>query len=321
MTKGRKSFFKNKIVMALIAVLCTIMWGSTAPAVKSGMELLDIAQNDIFSQIFFAGICFTISGIFLLIVPFVKNPKLVIINKLDLKDTIFIGLVQTGLQYIFFYIGISNTTGFKASVLSSSGTFFILLIAHFIYKDDKLNINKIIGCCLGFGGILILSMGSCTDFATVWDWEMLGDGFILLSTLSFVVTTPACKRLGQRVDPTIFTGETFLIGGIALVVIGFCGGGGINTASGYGWLMLFYIAISSALAGALWNYLLKYNTVSSVSIYNFLVPLFGAIFSSLFLNEEILNFKNLISLLLTCAGIYLVNLTFDKTEEEKVQLS
>lgn len=301
--------FKNKFITGIIAVFCAIMWGSTAPSIKMGMDLFRIGQEDIFSQIFFAGVCFTISGIILLIIPFFKSYKSLAIKRRQLRDTIFIGLVQTGLQYVFLYIGISNTTGFKASVLSSSGTFFILIIAHFIYKNDKLNLNKALGCILGFIGILILSVNEGSDLSSILGFNVLGDGFVLLSTLSFVVTTPACKRLGQSVDPTVFTGQTFIIGGIALVSIGALGGVNIYMGSSLGYTVLIYLGVSSGLAGALWNYLLKYNNVSSVSIYNFLVPIFGAAFSSVFLHEEVFGIKNLLSLALTCLGIAFVNLS------------
>ena len=44
-----------------------------------------------------------------------------------------------------------------------------------------------------------------------------------------------------------------------------------------------------------------------VSVFNFLVPIFGAALSALFLNESILEWKNLLALLLVCSGIALVN--------------
>ncbi len=39
----------------------------------------------------------------------------------------------------------------------------------------------------------------------------------------------------------------------------------------------------------------------------FLVPIFGAMLSSIFLNENILEAKNIVALVLVCAGIWIVN--------------
>ena len=44
-----------------------------------------------------------------------------------------------------------------------------------------------------------------------------------------------------------------------------------------------------------------------VSVYNFLIPVFGALLSALFLGETILELKNLAALLFVSVGIYLVN--------------
>jgi drug/metabolite transporter (DMT)-like permease len=71
-------------------------------------------------------------------------------------------------------------------------------------------------------------------------------------------------------------------------------------------MLLFYLALLSSVAFALWTILLKYNRVGMVTIFNFLVPIFGAILSAIFLGESILEWKNVIALVLVCTGIFLV---------------
>lgn len=66
-----------------------------------------------------------------------------------------------------------------------------------------------------------------------------------------------------------------------------------------------YMAVLSAVAFSVWTILLKYNRVGLVSIFLFLIPIFGAGLSALFLNERILEWKNLVALLLVCGGIVL----------------
>ena len=57
------------------------------------------------------------------------------------------------------------------------------------------------------------------------------------------------------------------------------------------------------MAFALWSLLLKHNRVSLVTAFTFLIPVFGALLSALFLNESILEWKNALALLLVCLGI------------------
>lgn len=65
-------------------------------------------------------------------------------------------------------------------------------------------------------------------------------------------------------------------------------------------------ALLSAAAFALWAALLKYNPVTKVAVFNFLVPVFGALLSALFLGETVLQWRNALALVLVCAGIWLV---------------
>ena len=43
-----------------------------------------------------------------------------------------------------------------------------------------------------------------------------------------------------------------------------------------------------------------------ISVYNFLVPIFGAVLSAIFLGESILEWKNVAALLFVCGGVWLV---------------
>jgi len=52
--------------------------------------------------------------------------------------------------------------------------------------------------------------------------------------------------------------------------------------------------------------LLKHNRVGTGTVYNFLVPIFGALLSAIFLGEEVLAWRNQIALTLVCLGIWLV---------------
>jgi len=45
-----------------------------------------------------------------------------------------LGVALTSAQYTFFYIGLAFTTGVKGSIMNATGTFFSVLLAHFIYQ-------------------------------------------------------------------------------------------------------------------------------------------------------------------------------------------
>ncbi|MFZ1872391.1 MAG: EamA family transporter, partial [Chania sp.] len=67
------------------------------------------------------------------------------------------------------------------------------------------------------------------------------------------------------------------------------------------------LVLLSSVAFALWSLLLKYNRVGMVAPFNFLIPVSGAVLSAIFLNESIMEWRNVLALLLVCGGIWLVN--------------
>ena len=66
------------------------------------------------------------------------------------------------------------------------------------------------------------------------------------------------------------------------------------------------MALLSSVAFVIWTQLLKYNKVGIISVFNFLIPVFGTLLSSIFLGENIFDIKILVALILVCFGIFLV---------------
>ncbi|MBP2031495.1 drug/metabolite transporter (DMT)-like permease [Clostridium algifaecis] len=299
-----KKLLTNRKMVVLIASICCILWGSAYPGVKSGYALFKIAQNDVFSELSFAGYRFAIAGIMVLIIPLIHGKNIFSLTKKNIGQVVMLGLTMTTFQYIFFYIGLANTTGIKGSIMNATSTFFSVILAHFLYADDKVDAKKAIGCLLGFIGVFIINFSSkLLNF----NFNILGDGFIIMAAFIFSASSIYSKKLSETIDVILVTGYQLLIGGIFLIIIGTFNKGYITNFTLPSTMILLYLALLSAVAFSLWTLLLKYNKVSSISIFNFIIPISGAILSSIFLGERILDLKNAAALILVCIGIYIVN--------------
>ena len=117
------------------------------------------------------------------------------------------------------------------------------------------------------------------------------------------------KRYSQRENPVTLSGYQFFIGGIFLTIIGLLFGGRITHISVQAVMLLIYLALVSSIAYTLWGILLKYNPVGKVAVFGFMNPIFGVILSAWLLGEQNQAFSiiGVVSLLLTCIGIYIVN--------------
>ena len=129
--------FTDRRLVIAIALFCCFLWGSAVPAVKIGYGLFAIAPSDTPSLMLFAGARFFLAGVMLLGYstltrkPIVQPPR-------RLGQLGLLGLVSTAGQYLFYYIGLAHSTGVKVSIITSTSTFFSVLIAHFLYANDKL---------------------------------------------------------------------------------------------------------------------------------------------------------------------------------------
>lgn len=301
---GSAAFFSRRRNVVLTATLCCLLWGSAYPAIKSGYAMLSIARDDTASQLVFAGWRFLLAGLLLLGMARAMGRPVLSLPRASLGPIAALGLTQTSIQYVFFYVGLAHTTGVKASILNATGTFFSVLLAHFIYHNDRLHSRKALGCLIGFAGVMVVNLrqGQALDAG----FSLLGDGFIVIAAFVLSAASIYGKRLSQNIDVLVMTGHQLAIGGLALLLAGYAFGGALHGMALAPAALLLYMVLLSAVAFALWATLLKYNRVGQVAVFNFLIPVFGALLSALFLGEQILAWRNALALLLVCGGIWLV---------------
>ena len=297
------TFFTRRKVVVLIATLCCLLWGSAFPAIKNGYALFDIAADDIASKLVFAGYRFIFAGLVLLVIA-AMGKKVLRLDRRTLGQVTLLGLTQTSLQYVFFYIGLAFTTGVKSSIMNATGTFFSVLLAHYIYKNDRLSFNKVLGCCVGFAGVMVVNFG---DRSLDFDFTLLGEGFIVIAAFVLSAASIYGKKVSQHIDSVVLTGYQLAIGGVALLLAGLAAGGALTHFTFKSTALMVYLIVLSSAAFSLWTILLKYNRVSTVTIFSFTIPVFGTLLSALFLDETFLQWENAVALALVCGGILLVS--------------
>ncbi len=299
-------FLTDRKIVFLLALFCCVLWGSSFPAIKNGYALFGIAAGDIAGKLVFAGWRFLLAGLLLLVYAVASGKRIDGFSGRTLGQFAVLGLLQTTLQYVFFYIGLAHTTGVKSSIMNATGTFFSVLLAHFIYYNDRLSGSKALGCAIGFVGVMVVNFGAGLDGLLQIDFTLLGEGFVVIAAAVLAAASIYGKRISRGIDPIVMTGWQLVVGGAALLIGGYGAGGELHGFTPASTALLAYLVVLSSLAISIWSLLLKYNRVSMVTAFNFMVPVFGAVLSALFLNESILEWRNGAALLLVCGGIWLV---------------
>lgn len=300
--KDKTIFMQKFAVVVLLATICDLLWGSAFPCIKLGYKFFNISSDDTASQIFFAGLRFTLAGLLVIIfMSFVKRRFLVPRSLKTFGRISLLSCFQTILQYILFYIGLAHTNGVKGSIIEASNVFIAIFVASLIFKQEKLTTKKLIGSLIGFIGVVIINLKGLTFDLNI------GDMCVFLSTFAYAVSSVLLKRYSTEEDTVMMSGYQFLFGGIIMTLIGLLMGGRLTVFTSQGIVLLVYLAFISAMAYSLWAILLTYNPISKVAVMGFLNPVFGVILSAIILNEgDIINIRSIVALILVCVGICVV---------------
>ncbi|MDK2800999.1 MAG: hypothetical protein PWP27_1968 [Clostridiales bacterium] len=297
-----KKYLSNPVYAILIALFSCILWGSAFPVLKISFDELGIAANDIYTKLAFAGARFLLASIFLFILlKFVMQYPLKISNNKILLELIVLGIVQTTLQYFFFYNGLAHTSGAKGAIIMASQTLFVVLLAHFIYSDDKMNWRKILGLIVGFTGIILVNWGK---EGLNLEFTFIGEGFLILAALAGAIGNILSKKYATHIHPFFLTAWQMLLGSFLLLGFGAVGLHKNNMNFTIKAVILFvYSAFLSATAFSLWNSLLKYHKAGEISMFRFMIPVSGAILSVVFIPDENLTIHLFCALVLVSLGI------------------
>ena len=302
----KKNTLTRTGIVALLACVCCILWGSAIPVIKTGYRLMEVDAADTASQIVFAGVRFTLAGLLVLIFASIREKKVLIPDRTILKYAVPVCLAQTVGQYFFFYIGVAHTSGVKGGIIPGLGNCIAILMACLIVRNERMTGRKMAGCVLGFAGVVVINlMGKSLDMG----FTLTGEGFILISQVAYGISTILINIYSKKVSPVVLSGTQFTMGGVVLILIGIGMGGHFGNITAVGVVIIFYLAMVSAVAYTLWSVLLAWNDVSKVAIFGFVNPLCSVILSALILGEvkQAFNTGSLVALLLVCAGIYIVN--------------
>ena len=297
-----KSIFQRPLWVAVFALTAAIAWGWAYPLIKLGYSEFAITADMTGSKMLFAGIRFCLSGLIILAIASAKKRNFKVRKPTDWWYILLFCMMNTTLHYAFFYFGLSHSEGSRAAILNSLSVFSVVIFACIFFKSDRMTAKKVIGCIVGFAGILSLNLGGTESGQFTW----MGDGMIILNALCGASASLLTRGLGQRVDLFVSTGYCLAIGGTLLIIPGLLLGGDLPQNTPLGIIYLLLLITISTLGFTLYNKLLTCNPVGKVAIYNSLIPIVGAITSCLCLGETF-HFKYMMAGVLAAGGRDIIN--------------
>ncbi|GAA5113831.1 DMT family transporter [Orbus sasakiae] len=309
-----KKIAPSALVLALTSIFVNVLWGTPFPLVKvmyEEMNLLPQLLGDNYNgQVLTAiSLRFFLAGIMTLMMAACMKQNIFAVTKKQWIDVTSMGLVSTTAAYFFFNIGLVHTVTIKSTVLAQASIFFSILLAHFAYKNDRMNQAKWIGLILGFAGLIIVNITKPTaDISQLFSFNLLGDGFMLLYGLVAAIGMMQARAIGSTLPVFVMTGWNLLIGSIALFVIGLMMGGSLSLIhwTTLGTVLLVFLALLSSVTFGLWYWVVQYAKIGEVSMFKFFMPVSGSLLA-IMIGQDVFTLPLAIGLVLVCLGIIVVN--------------
>lgn len=302
------------LTVFLLAAISCMLWGSASSVIKIGYQLLGIAEGETWRMILFADMRFSLAGALVILFSSLLARRLMVPGQRSWGNVVRLGLAQTVVQYMLFYVGVAHASGVHSAILSGAGSLWAILLSCFLFRQERMTLPKLAGCLLSFGGIVLMNLNGAGGSVS-----LQGEGFLLIAGLSSGVASGLCKNYSQTEDPVILTGWQFLLGGLFMCLCALLAGAQLSISSCAALGILVYLGFLSAVAYSLWTLLLRCNDVSTVSVYGFITPLFGVFLSALLLGElrQALRPDLLATLAMVSGGIVAVNRSGNSTKIHK----
>lgn len=145
---GRASVFENRKWVPLFAGSAALSWACAFPLIKLGLADFGIAGTDTGGKALFAGARFLLAGLVVLAVAKLCGRSFAVPRGKTRWQLVLFGLVNTALHYFFFYLGVSNSPGGRASILDSLGTFLLILAAAVVFRKSS-PYGRFLAACWG----------------------------------------------------------------------------------------------------------------------------------------------------------------------------
>lgn len=274
---------KNKKLAIVFSIFAMLLWGSAIPTIKTTYLELGIGPSDTGLKILIAGIRFFMAGIITLLYFFIFDRSFKDVKKMNWKFVLILGLVQTSIQYLFYYIGLSNTFGVKSSIIQAANSFIVVIFSALLLPEDKINSKMILALIIGTIGIVITNTGKPIGGEAM---KLTGEGFIIISTSINAFCTVLVRKYGKGINGFLLTGIQFLVGSIVLILVGTAVSSNTLRFTMKAAILLIYAAFISATSFSIWTKVLQIHSANEFGIYKLFVPLFGSILSVIILGES-----------------------------------
>lgn len=193
-----------------------------------------------------------------------------------------------------------------AAVICSLMPVLVIVINVTVHREERPNFPILAGVVLGLAGIMLMFSEHLEGFSKTE--YITGIIFTFAAVVAWAGGSIWIKKKNTESNPFVNAGLQMFFGGVLLIPfsLAFDDLSAVTWSPEVGWSLLYLILFGSLIAYASYAYALRKLPMTIVSLYAYINPLVAVVLGWMVLNEP-LNLKIWLSILLTLAGIYIVN--------------
>jgi len=300
---------KNIIAYLALAAVC-IIWGTTYLALRVGVTQ--------FPPFLFSAIRFLVAG------PLLIGFMLTIGKAAWPSKEIMMHQAISGLFMVTLGVGVVGWTEMHvssglAAIICSVMPIWVILINLIVSKDERPTLPILIGLAVGSSGIIMIFGEHLAEFSNSNYFIRIVVTF--LANICWAFGTVWTKKKNQDSNPFLNAGLQMFFGAIFLIPVSLL----LDDYSTIHWsgevisALIYLILVGSILAYTCYSYAIKHLPMTLVSLYAYINPIVAVVLGWIILSEK-LNLRIFIGILVTVAGIYIVNRGYQLRDLWRAQL-
>ncbi len=293
----------------LVFILLGAIWSSSFMWIKIAVQEIGPVTLVAFRVLF--GLLFGIVVIFIQRIPWPRTLK-------EWTPLLVLGITNIAIPFFLISWGELSIDSAVASILNATVPLFTILIAHYLLRDDKMTVPKVVGLLLGFAGVVILmskdiggSIGS-----------VLGQLAIVLASAFYAGGAVYARKTTADTPGIMRSAGPLLPATVVMWLAMFLVESPVKfPQTGITWIALLFLGVlGSGFAFVLSYYLLHEIGPTRTSMVTYLFPLGGVILGVVFLNEQ-LSWQLVVGAVLIVLSLVVANMQSQKQEQPVKQVA
>jgi drug/metabolite transporter (DMT)-like permease len=278
--------------------LCVLFWSGNfviGRFIKDDITPLELA----FFRWFF---------VFLMITPIllIRHKNILRSLKQNFKILTLLAILGITAFNTLLYFGLTVTTSTNALIINSTVPILVLLMSYFILKH-KINLYQTAGILLSTFGVIFLMLKA--DIASIFTLEFnQGDILVLISAAAWALYSVLIKFKPKDLNDFEYFATIVTIGLLFLLPFylyqGYSMQQELEVLNKNYFIFLYVSVFASITSYYFWHYGIDKIGASKTAQFTHLMPIFGIVLASIFL-EETLETYHLLGGILIAFGIYL----------------